>query len=275
MSSVGREAAAFDLAAYEQAAANVAQLRQKLPQKAVERLALEVVSRLAERTNLPKGAAYSPPMSEVDALCRALLSDDDQAGAQIIVRAQDEGASIDLIYLGYLARAAQRLGEWWDNDEVSFIDVTLGVGRVYAIMRGLRPMFLQTGVQRRRTATFAAVPGETHLLGITMAADLFRKDGWDITLHVGLGHNALLAALADDENPIVGLSCSGEHSTEALVQLVVGLRINNPHRLLLLSGTVVNAYPDLVSTLAPDGVATDVDSARSEMSRLLTVLQTV
>ena len=42
-------------------------------------------------------------------------------------------------YLEYLALAARKLGKWWEEDRVSFLDVTLGTGRIYAIIRAVSP----------------------------------------------------------------------------------------------------------------------------------------
>lgn len=46
-----------------------------------------------------------------------------------------------------------------------------------------------------RSALFATVPGETHTLGITMAADLFWDHGRRIDLRTGLDHDALIDAV--------------------------------------------------------------------------------
>jgi hypothetical protein len=96
---------------------------------------------------------------------RRLLSDDDQAGARFILELRDQGASIESVCLGRLAAAARRLDVWWQRDEATFLEVTLAVGRIYAILRAMRPARPQPSIARRR-ALFASVPDETHTLGV-------------------------------------------------------------------------------------------------------------
>ncbi|MBI1418871.1 MAG: hypothetical protein GC146_16765 [Limimaricola sp.] len=268
MPSLDRSSAQFDSEAFEEADNGIQQLRQKLPEDAVRRLALEVVTRLIERTAALPETLPLPSDGDIDHLCDLLIAVDARSSARHIEDLLDRGAPPELIYLGYLARSAQRLGTWWEEDRVSFLDVTLAAGRIYAIMRGLRPHFAPVAGIRQRRAIFCSVPGEDHLLGVSMAADLFRRQGWDISLKVGLGHNALLSELAADPDAVVGLSCSGQHSAVPLAQLMVAMRIDNPKRLILVSGQIIETSPDVVRTLSPDALAPDVPTALAELARL-------
>jgi methanogenic corrinoid protein MtbC1 len=60
------------------------------------------------------------------------------------------------------------------------------------------------------TVIFASVPGDQHTLGIRMAADLFRNDGWEIVLKIGLSQDELIADIRKRPRCIVGLSIGGQ-----------------------------------------------------------------
>ncbi len=113
--------------------------------------------------------------------------------SECIERARAQGASVETVYLAYLAEAAGKMGVWWEEDEVSFVDVTFGTGQIYAITRGLKTLFCAPLANLTQPqAFFAAVPGEDHFLGVSMAADLFRKHGWDIEFGCDLDHDAIV-----------------------------------------------------------------------------------
>ena len=46
---------------------------------------------------------------------------------------------------------------------------------------------------------FCAVPGEQHTLGVMMAADLFRRNGWDVGLLIGVDHAEIVERLERDD----------------------------------------------------------------------------
>lgn len=242
-------------------------LAHRLPEPALETLAREVLSRMARGPQshtappLPKCAGVLP-------LCHSLISPDPSAAEAIVRKLQAAGAGLEQIYLHKLAPAARQLGTWWDENEASFAEVTIGISRIYALMRALRdaePAPLGGGARR---AIFAAVPGETHTLGVTMAADLFRREGWDVDLKIGLDHEALLASIAATGLTLIGLSTASERNFSELARLVLALRVSLPRCHILVSGRITEATPDLLSRLGIDAVADDVPTALAAMETL-------
>ncbi|PZX49711.1 cobalamin B12-binding domain-containing protein [Cereibacter changlensis] len=264
----------FDRRLLEQSAFGLTSFKSALPADAVLSLAREVVTRLAGRAReLEARDLAAPSRAEIDALCAALTSTDPEAGARFIAGIRREGAALDVIYLAYLASAARRLGEWWDEDRVPSALVTIASSRIYAIMRGLRhvldpPLDPPPG-GAVRAAVFAAVPGETHTLGVTMAADLFRREGWEVELLVGLGHDELIARFAASPAPVLGLSASGARSLVALAKLLLAIRIACPRARVMVCGQIVADAADLVAHLHPEAMANDVPSALAGMQALL------
>jgi methanogenic corrinoid protein MtbC1 len=253
---------------YRRTAAEIMLLKSRLPGDSVAVLAREVLSRLAAR--LPEGAALPrrASASEIEQLCTCLISDDNRAGRAFVEAIRAEGATPEEVYLAYLAAAARRLGEWWEADQVSFVQVTIGTGRIYAIMRTLAPLFETPAAAQHRAAVFAAVPGDSHTLGVTMAADLFRRHGWNIALKVGLPHEDLVEEIEATGHHLIGLSAAGRHSASALVRLVVALRIACPQALIVICGHVVADAGDLIGLLGVDGAASDLPEAERLMAAL-------
>lgn len=258
--------AGLDSELYVRSQTQLLQLKSQLGRTSVEDLAWEVIKRLSSASG-PK-AIDQPSADQIEHLCHALLCENELAGAQFIQDAQSEGASIEAVYLNYLAPAARTLGEWWNDDLVTFTDVTLGTSRMYAIMRALRHQF-SSGIQVDvKSAVFVSVPGETHTLGVSMAADLFQKMGWDIDLKIGRLHDELIAEIAQTDAAIIGISFGGEHSLSALARLVIAIRIVKPHTFVVVSGSMVDETRQAIELMDVDGLASDIDDAKHLMNAL-------
>ena len=182
---------------------------------------------------------------------------------------RETGTGLKTLYLSYLGAAARKLGVWWELDKVNFMQVVTGTGRIYAIMRGLAQVFDTDATPlATKSAMFASVPTETHVLGIRMATDLIRRDGWEIDLEVGLEHDDLLEQIIATAQPIIGLSASGTHTLPALAKLVIAVRLAVPEKLILVSGPIIGEAEEEVKLMGVDGMAPDYDSAFIEMERL-------
>lgn len=260
-----RRESPLDLDSYQQSQNQFLRLKEHLPASSVESLALEIIRRL--RTRADDVSIENPSDDQIEHLCHALLAPDDGAGAQYIHDARIGGATVETVYLKYLAGAARNLGAWWDEDLVSFADVTIGTSRMYAIMRAMRHDFT-TVLPVRRSAVFASAPGETHTLGVRMAADLFRKEGWEIDLKLGMTHEALVSEIGQTSASLVGISAAGKHSVDAVSRLIVALRVSNPNTAIFIGGHVVELAGEVVALLDADGMASDVDTARTVMAEI-------
>jgi MerR family transcriptional regulator, light-induced transcriptional regulator len=258
----------FELSVYKDSQNRIGHLRKKLPSELVAGLAQEVIRRLGSRDTDVTKAALTPRPKEIEQLCFALISADDTAAPELIIGLRAEGTSAKDIYLQYLSVAARKLGDWWCEDKINFMQVTIGTGRMFSIMRGMRHLFTPSAILDNRCAIFASVPGEDHTLGVRMASDIFRQDGWDISLKVGLDHDELVADIERAPNGLVGLSIGGQHSLPALSKLIVALRLCCPHSNIFVCGQDIDAIKDLLSLMALDGIADDVEEAKTLMSDL-------
>jgi methanogenic corrinoid protein MtbC1 len=234
-------------------------------------LAQKAMARLCEQM---RNAPSARPALEVlgdpcaAAMAYALCDDDDLAASVLVEDLLDAGLSVEDVCLDHLAPAARRLGDLWDRDRLPFTEVALATARIQALLRRMPTGRVGPSCGHGKGALFAAVPGEQHTLGVVMAADLFRRNGWDVGLMVGLGHDELLARIARDDRPVIGLSCSGSHSYPALRRLLAALGRMRPGAHILLSGQIVRDAEKIADLPAPVAVVTDIAGAEAEMTRI-------
>ncbi len=256
----------IDSAHLDKVLGGVEAARHKMPEEALRALAQEVLVHVARQKEAEP--AKPAPAPEIDALCTALLSADRQAAQDFVLHAQARGVGIEALWLSYLTPAAAHLGELWDKDRVSFLEVSVAVGRIYGLMRGLRRGQPLPVLTERRMATFVSVPGDDHTLGVAMAAEMLRSKGWDIHLLVGLGHNRLVDALTVQEPYLMGISVSGSRSIAALTRLLVALRLSLPQTRILVCGHIDDAEADLIMASGADHVAMGFEAAAAELERM-------
>lgn len=253
---------------YRRSEASIRRLNEILPEDLVVNFAREVILRVASKEEALEHVPHAASQEDIKKLCHALVADDETAAAGIISDLRAEGVKPEEIYLKQLAAAARMLGDMWVSDELTFVEVTIGTGRMFAIMRSIRHLFEPSVQSREKTAIFAAVPGEDHTLGVHMAADIFRRDGWDIALKVGLNHDQLVAEIEQQPGSIVGLSISGEHSIEALSRLVVALHISCPRAMLVVNGSNLEEVQPILKLMGLDGIASTLEEAQEQLQTL-------
>ena len=225
----------FDAEVFSRTASLFATKRDALEPDAIRTLTADIVQRLAETArHQPAFEAADISGESLDAFCDALIEPDPGAALRFIEARRAEGVTRQGVYLGYVAAAARRLGEKWEEDDLSLVDVTVGTGHLYAMLRALRaerpePRHLPGN---RRAALFATVPGEDHGIGITVAADLFREAGWEIDLQTATDHDGLVGHAEATRPHIIGLSLSTDRRLDALARLVVALRLVLPHAII-------------------------------------------
>lgn len=269
---MGKPNLAFDPEIYQRTALLFASKRKDLAPGAIEALANDIVRRLAR--DAPERRDFTKPdISEDDitAFCDALVKPFPQPALQFIEARRAEGLTRRGVYLGYIGVAARRLGEGWEEDRFTSVDVTIGTGHLYALMRAMRAEGPPASkpFDQRKYALFATVPGEDHGIGITMATGLFRDDGWDIDLKTDTQHDELIEHVEDTQPQIIGLTLSTERRLDALVRLVVAIRIAVPHAIIgVAPGGDLDAKR-LRSLVDIDLVFTDAGTACSELNRLI------
>lgn len=270
---LGQQDAAIDAKVFARTASLFAAKRGVLAPQSVENLAGDIVRRLAYAAAKAPRFEDEPVISaeSVADFCDALVQPEPTAALQFIEARRAEGLTRHGVYIGYIGASARRLGEGWDENRLSFAEVTIGTGHLYALMRALRAEGPSDRLpfDMRRCALFATVPGEDHGIGITIAADLFRDAGWEIDLQTGTDHEGLIGHVEDTQPQIIGLSLSTERRLEELMRLVVAMRIVVPHAIIGVAPAATLDGNKVASLVDIDLLFNDARAAYADLERLI------
>ncbi len=256
----------LDFGDYKQKHSRLVRLARKLPSDKVESLAREAIRRLIELGSDNVDKTTWETRKTVERLCAALVDDDEQAAARMVVGLNQSDLSPEAVYIDYLAAAARRLNEWWEHDKASFWQITVAGCRLLAIMRSMSHLFEPDVICDEKSAIFAGVPGEQHTVGLRMATDIFRKDGWHVVLLVGLQHDDLVDRIGNTSARVIGLSISSHQSIEALSKLIVSLHICRPNAPIFLNGNCVKSMQPKLAWMDLAGVSDDLMDAKAKMN---------
>jgi len=172
-----------------------------------------------------------------------------------------QGVSLESIFLNLLAPAAKDLGDRWSSDELSFVDVQLGLCRLHQLICECETIGYHTGnpSSAGESILLSCGPRENHTFGVTMVADFFRRYGWQVSNLCGLESDFIVARLASTHYSAVGFSLHNEYNYDALDNLIAQVKEVSVNRnlLVMVGGDFFIRNPDSVAAIGANISAAD------------------
>jgi methanogenic corrinoid protein MtbC1 len=228
----------------------------------------EIIPRLmlvhrSVRENEREPSPLGPDLAERFALY-ALSSGHDSLLA-IIGTLLQQGVSMEGIYLDLLGPAAKRLGEFWDEDRVSFADVSIALGRLQQIVRELSLHGSQENLPASsgRSALFAPAPGEQHTFGLVIIEEFFRRSGWRTWAELSGSIDEVVAAVQAHHFDLFGMTAGSDDRLDQIAPMVMSIRQASRNRdiTVMVGGRLFLERPELVAKVGADAMATDARQA--------------
>lgn len=232
--------------------------------------------RAIEGEMLPRRApvqAVGPVAGELDGFVANLLAAGDGGWAAQVAALRERGVAVESIYLDLLAPAARRLGEMWEDDRVMFSDVTVGLGRLHRIMRGLSSALvhdLPVSAESRRVLLLPA-PGEQHTFGLSLVAEFFRRAGWEVVCELDGRAVDPVRRVRREWFDAVGISIGVDSRLEWLRNGITTIRRASRNRTLavLVGGPVFALHPERAADVGADACVPDAREAPSLAATLV------
>ena len=256
----------------------------RVPVRRIENLATtiedEVIPRLvlSQRAHIREIHTDVTPLSHageecIDEFVRLLLTDELEVAYAYIDSVRVRGVTLTAVYLELLAPAARMLGEMWEEDRVSFADVTVALCRLHDVMRNLgagQPQATDTLPQGRR-ALLVPMPGEQHTFGLVMVADFFRRAGWDVWTDAVPGSNELITLVRHEWFTMIGLSVGCESHLEGVASTIHALRRAARNRSIgvMVGGSLIAKRPELAVQVGADATGKDARQAVMQAENLV------
>ncbi|WP_219894889.1 cobalamin B12-binding domain-containing protein [Aquisediminimonas profunda] len=196
---------------------------------------------------------------EAEAFARLALNNEAHVLMRHVDAALARGLPVEAVLVEILAPAARDMGEKWENDEVDFIDVTMGLWRLQEVVYELSARACGAAENRGgdRRALLCVMPGEQHTFGTIVIEECFRRRGWDTRCITNATQPQLLMLAGERWFEIIGLTVSCDHHIDDLTRIVGLLRSSsrNPHVGIMVGGRIFNNNADLATRIGADATA--------------------
>ncbi len=193
----------------------------------------------------------------------------DQAGAwKVVESALASGVSPAAVYTDLIGPALRRIGDKWVAGGISVGEEHIATAIAHRLIGRLGARFARRG-RSRGTVVATTPPGERHVLGLEMLADILRGGGYEvITLGSDVPIESLeLAMKQADRLVAVCVSVMVLDDDQTLADMIESVRTHAPNTPVLLGGT---AIPDgqAARQAGADGWAANGLEALAELERL-------
>jgi methanogenic corrinoid protein MtbC1 len=185
-----------------------------------------------------------------------------------------QGASVQDIYLDLFAPVARAIGCQWENDTLTFLDVTKASSRLQSLVHTISAAPQENRLPNDSHRIILAIaPGEQHTLGMLIVSRLFEMAGWDVIdgpdVCVGNEMNELVNK---QWVGVIGLSASTPDRARNLKDVILELRQSSLNRdvSILVGGNGFSRHPEIAEEIGADGLAKD---GRDAVSKAETMLQ--
>lgn len=233
----------------------------------------EIIPRLmlAHRTlaaDAEDGSGHlAPTATEIEAFARAVLERPASEARARVDALRDAGLSLETILLELLGPTARRLGEMWEDDEVGFTEVTIGLSKLQQLVHELGELTHGPSEPTDPVGRVVLVPapGEQHTFGMHIVAELFRRAGWIVLTEFSVTSDDLVSLVRDEQVDMIGFSVSSTRLLEPLTALVRELRAasRNPGLVVMIGGAI-----DLGAHVARVGACCCPRDAREALAEL-------
>ena len=195
--------------------------------------------------------------ADPDALARGVVVAGDYDAARMAIAARlRSGATLPSVMQDDFAAAARRLGDYWREDACDFVAVTLATRALGDVLRGFLPEI--TPLKAALSLLISPAPGEAHLFGAEIVANLFGLAGWRAICCEADRARARLAREAFD---VAAFSLSCDRHLDGLSLAIRDARAVSRHRRIriLVGGPAFAARPELAERLGADYCASEYD----------------
>lgn len=231
----------------------------------VSHFASQVVSILADRSTR---AVTVPQEALVASLTRASLSGEAGAFAELLGEMRRARITLACLADVYIPMAARRMGEAWHEDRMSWIDVSIGVARLQALLREIGTAWAADQAQDGGLGTVLMVlpQNEQHTLGAMVAVGQLRRYGLSVCLRMAPSRDELRSLIMARDFDGIMISVGTEEKLTAVARTVAFVRGAQLRPApIIIGGAVTQKVGDAASCTGADHCCSDVEAALEAM----------
>lgn len=225
----------------------------------------DVLKNVVESVLIPQLAALhaqdsllTPVDPRIAELARLLVATDPESGLARMAELQALSRSIGSLCTSLYEPLARSLGDLWQDDDCTELEMTVALCRVQSAMR-----HATAGAARPPDSSLPAVlvtpqPGEQHRLGASLDAEVLWQAGWNTQYEAPPTDEALEQLVADTWFDALDLSLSTsfrrEHWLPRMAQTIQHVRdaSRNPQLVVVVGGRMFHEHEEIGTDIGAD-----------------------
>lgn len=219
----------------------------------------------------PPASDFHPGAVEVAELARLVIQPEGSEALAYVLQLRDAGLSLDDLHTELLEPTARHLGESWSQDRLDFLDVSIGLNGLQKLVHVFAGLDRISPYDEMRRALIIAVPGEQHMLGVSIVQRFFRAAGWYVCAQPAAHVEELIATVSQEWFGIVGFSLATDRGLEGLSAAVAAVRKHSLNRDVgvIVGGPAFAADDGKAVASGADGTAANAPAAVILAKKLL------
>jgi len=169
--------------------------------------------------------------------------------------------TLESVFLHLLEPTARYLGDLWLSDDLSFVDVHLGLCRLHQLICECETIgYASENISSHgHSVLLSCAPRENHTFGVTMVADFFRRYGWQVSNFCGLDTDFMMARLSSTYYSVVGFSLHNDYNYNKLEETIAQVKdcAINRELIIMVGGDHFMRNPGNVEKIGADIFATN------------------
>jgi methanogenic corrinoid protein MtbC1 len=214
---------------------------------------------------------------EVTKLTNLLLDSQEGSFELAVTILKTHGASINYIVLDLIPEIARRFGKQWEDDSLSFADVSMGVSKLERVIHKLDYLFQanQLDRQENKAIFISGFPGSQHSLGSLIFANYLIFSGWQVHRPNQTSIDSIVHGVSSKMLQALAISVSTNEQLEQLPSLINLLRqkSRNPKIIVLIGGPLYNRSPDAFDHIQAEVKAFSPEESVQKLEQHLSQLE--
>lgn len=216
----------------------------------------DIIPRLVRAHAAERGAPAAVSEAEVESFTSLLTQADDARVDDFVRVTSERGLTVTRLYLDLFAPAARRLGVLWEQDLCDFASVTVALGRLQRLLRVWTQAFggdVRPPPNGRRVL-LAQHPQEQHSFGLSMVAEFFRRDGWEVLGGIGGSVPDPSRQVTLDWFDVVGFSVGSHWHVGWVSERIADVRAHSRNRAVavVVGGPLLVLHPEVAKQVGAD-----------------------
>ena len=214
---------------------------------------------------------------EVNKLTNLLLDSQEGSFEFAITILKTHGASINYIVLELIPEIARRFGKQWEDDSLSFADVSMGVSKLERAIHKLDYLFQanQLDRQQNKAIFISGFPGSQHSLGSLIFGNFLTFCGWQVHRPNQTNLDSIVYGVSSKILQAIAISVSTNQQLEQLPSVIDLLRQKSqtPKIIVLVGGPLYNRAPEAFDQIEAEVKAFSPEESVQKLEQHLSQLE--